>query len=554
MTAKKIILIGLSGAGKTTIAKQLSSLLSWKHIDTDQLIEEQFGKSPAVMIEEDGESKFREAEEQCIKNITDSNVVVSIGGGAFQSQKNRKNLFTDGLVVFLDAPIQTLVDRIKNSKSEQKRPLLGSSLQTQENLINMDQQRRDNFLRADLHLFTYNQAPENIAKTIIKFWIDFNLDDKNLLRYDAAEIIQLPVTRIAINNHQFPIFAGVNQLNELPQLIARISTSQKVYIITDENVHNIYGSKIAAMLDDQKITHLSYILTPGENQKNSANVDLIYKWLFENKIERQDLIIALGGGVVCDLVGYVAATVLRGVKLLSMPTSLLAMTDAAIGGKTAVNLNVGKNLIGVIKQPDAILIDVNFLETLPEREITEGMAEVIKHAIILDKTLFQIFDEHKGNTSALIQDKKLLLDIIVKSVRIKSMIVSIDPNEKNIRKILNFGHTIGHALEVASEYKSLLHGEAVAIGMVGATQISHKLGYISAEDVDNIVSIIKSYNLPVSFQGMSIDSIMEYITFDKKVVNKQVQFILINDIGVPAITTLPDNQLILETLKGLQHD
>ena len=554
MIAKKIILIGLSGAGKTTIAKHLSSLLSWKHIDTDQLIEEQFGKSPAVMLEEDGESKFRETEEQCIKSITDSNVVVSIGGGAFQSQKNRKNLFTEGLVVFLDAPIQTLVDRIENSKSKQKRPLLGSSSQTQEKLINMDQQRRDNFLRADLHLFTYNQLPENIAKTIIKFWTDFKLDDKNLLRYDTAETTQLPITRIAINNHQFPIWAGINQLNELPELIARISTSQKVHIITDENVHNIYGSKITAMLDDQKITHLSYILTPGEDQKNSANVDLIYKWLFENKIERQDLIIALGGGVVCDLVGYVAATVLRGVKLLSIPTSLLAMTDAAIGGKTAVNLNVGKNLIGVIKQPDAILIDVNFLETLPEREITEGMAEVIKHAIILDKTLFQIFDEHKGNTSALIQDKKLLLDIIVKSVRIKSMIVSIDPNEKHIRKILNFGHTIGHALEVASEYKSLLHGEAVAIGMVGATQISHKLEYISAEDMKNIVSIIKSYNLPVSFQGMSIDSIMEYITFDKKVVNKQVQFILINGIGVPTITTLPNNQLILETLEGLQDD
>ena len=554
MIAKKIILIGLSGAGKTTIAKHLSSLLSWKHVDTDQLIEEQFGKSPAVMIEEDGESKFRETEEQCIKSITDSNVVVSIGGGAFQSQKNRKNLFTEGFVVFLDAPIQTLADRIENSKSKQKRPLLGSSSETQEKLINMDQQRRDNFLRADLHLFTYNQLPENIAKTIIKFWTDFKLDDKNLLRYDATETTQLPVTRIAINNHQFPIFAGINQLNELPQLIARISTSQKVHIITDENVHNIYGSKIAAMLDDQKITHLSYILTPGEDQKNSANVDLIYKWLFENKIERQDLIIALGGGVVCDLVGYVAATVLRGVKLLSIPTSLLAMTDAAIGGKTAVNLNVGKNLIGVIKQPDAILIDVNFLETLPEREITEGMAEVIKHAIILDKTLFQIFDEHKGNTSALIQDKKLLLDIIVKSVRIKSMIVSIDPNEKHIRKILNFGHTIGHALEVASEYKSLLHGEAVAIGMVGATQISHKLEYISASDMKNIVSIIKSYNLPVSFQGMSIDSIMEYITFDKKVVNKQVQFILINGIGVPTITTLPNNQLILETLEGLQDD
>ena len=134
------------------------------------------------------------------------------------------------------------------------------------------------------------------------------------------------------------------------------------------------------------------------------------------------------------------------------------------------------------------------------------------------------------------------------------MIVSIDPNEKHIRKILNFGHTIGHALEVASEYKSLLHGEAVAIGMVGATQISHKLEYISAEDMKNIVSIIKSYNLPVSFQGMSIDSIMEYITFDKKVVNKQVQFILINGIGVPTITTLPNNQLILETLEGLQDD
>ena len=554
MITNKIILIGLSGAGKTTIAKQVSSLLSWKHIDTDQLIEDQFDKSPAEMIQEDGESKFREAEEECIKSITDTQVVISIGGGAFQSTKNRKNLFAEGLVVFLDAPIQTLVDRIENSKSKQKRPLLGSPSQIQENLVDMDQQRRKNFLRADLHLFTYNQDPENIAKTIIKFWTDFTLDEQTLLRYDVAETAQLPVTRIAINNHQFPIWAGVDQLNELPQIIARISVSQKVHIITDENVNNIYGSKIAAILDDQNISHLSYVLKSGEDQKNSANVELIYKWLFENKIERQDLIIALGGGVVCDLAGYVAATVLRGVKLLSIPTSLLAMTDAAIGGKTAVNLNVGKNLIGVIKQPDAILIDVNFLETLPEREITEGMAEVIKHAIILDKTLFQTFDEHKGKTSTLIQDKKLLLDIIVKSVRIKSMIVSIDPNEKNIRKILNFGHTIGHALEVASKYRSLLHGEAVAIGMVGATQISYKLGYISEEDMKNIIAIIESYNLPVSFKGISIDSIMEYITFDKKVVNKQVQFILINDIGVPTITTLPDNQLILETLEGLQDE
>ena len=554
MTTKKIILIGLSGAGKTTIAKQVASLLSWNYIDTDQLITDQFGKSPDEIIQQDGESIFREAEEKCIKSIADDNAVISIGGGAFQSPKNRKTLFEQGLVIFLDAPIQTLVERLENSTSNQIRPLLGSSSEMQNNLTIMDKQRRENFLRADLHLFTYHQDPETIANTIIKFWSDFMMNAKNLSRYENAQINELPVTRIAINNHQFPIWAGIDQLDTLPQLINRISGSQKVYIITDENVNNIYGSKITSILDNKKIKHFTYVLKPGEEQKNSANVELVYKWLFENKIERQDLLIALGGGVVCDLAGYVAATVLRGVKLLSIPSSLLAMTDAAIGGKTAVNLNVGKNLIGAIKQPDAILIDVNFLDTLPDREITEGMAEVIKHAIILDKTLFQTFDEHKDNPSALMQDKNLLLDIIVKSVRIKSMIVSIDPNEDNIRKILNFGHTIGHALEVASEYKSLLHGEAVAIGMVGAAHIAFKLKYISEEVMNAIISIIHSYNLPTSFEGMSIDSIIKHIAFDKKVINKQVQFILIKDIGVPAITLLPDMELIKESLEVVQND
>ncbi len=554
MTTNKIILIGLSGAGKTTVAKQIATLLSWKHIDSDQMITEQIGRSPAVIIEEEGESQFRKIEEEFITGIESNQAVISIGGGAFQSPKNRKFLFDQGLVVFLDAPIQSLIERIQNSTSEQKRPLLGLPAEMHDALMNMDAQRRENFLRADLHLFTYNQAPKNIAMTVVKFWMDFKSNQDQLLRYDAVESNALPVSRMLIDNRQFPIWAGVDQLSHLSQLITQISKSRKVYIITDDNIHNLYSEQIATLLEKQKIEHISYIMQAGEDQKNLANVDLIYEWLFENKIERQDLIIAIGGGVVCDLAGYVAATVLRGVKLLSIPTSLLAMTDAAIGGKTAVNLNVGKNLIGVIKQPDAILIDINFLDTLPKRELTEGIAEVIKHAIILDKSLFQIFEQHKNDPSAMMKNKELLLDIIIKSVRIKSMIVSIDPNEKNTRKILNFGHTIGHALEVASEYKSLLHGEAVAIGMVGAVYIAHKLEYISEEVMDSIISIIDSYNLPTSFSGTSIDSVIKHIAFDKKVVNKQVQFILIKDIGVPTVTLLPDTTLIKESLESLQYD
>ena len=554
MTTNKIILIGLSGAGKTTVAKQIATLLSWKHIDSDQMITEQVGRSPAVIIEEEGESQFRKIEEDFITGIESNQAVISIGGGAFQSPKNRKFLFDQGLVVFLDAPIQSLIERIQNSTSEQKRPLLGLPAEMHDALMNMDAQRRENFLRADLHLFTYNQTPKNIAMTVVKFWMDFKSNQDQLLRYDAVESNALPVSRMLIDNHQFPIWAGVDQLSHLSQLITQISTSRKVYIITDDNIHNLYSEQIATLLEKQKIEHISYIMQAGEDQKNLANVDLIYEWLFENKIERQDLIIAIGGGVVCDLAGYVAATVLRGVKLLSIPTSLLAMTDAAIGGKTAVNLNVGKNLIGVIKQPDAILIDINFLDTLPKRELTEGIAEVIKHAIILDKSLFQIFEQHKNDPSAMMKNKELLLDIIIKSVRIKSMIVSIDPNEKNTRKILNFGHTIGHALEVASEYKSLLHGEAVAIGMVGAVYIARKLEYISEEVMDSIISIIDSYNLPTSFSGTSIDSVIKHIAFDKKVVNKQVQFILIKDIGVPTVTLLPDTTLIRESLESLQYD
>ena len=555
MLYQSIILIGLSGSGKSTVAKELAALMSWEHIDSDQEVKSQTGDDPAMIIKNDGENAFRDIEQNIILNLQLSQSVISIGGGAFQSEKIRQHLSSLGLIIFLDAPINTLIERILNDKS-QIRPLLGDNKDDiQSGFIDMNKQRRSNFIKADIQLFTFAQSPEQLARSIFSAWLNADSSEMNkhqrVARFSSSNELMLPTIRIMSENKQYPIWVGAGILKNMTSIINNIASNSKVFMIMDENLDKLYAKQIDDLCMASNINYNKHVMQTGESEKNLNNVKSAYDWLVRNNVERKDLLITFGGGVVCDLGGFVAATILRGIKLLSIPTTLLAMTDAAIGGKTAVNLPEGKNMIGTFKQPDGIIVDTNLLATLPERETKEGMAEIIKHAIIFDRGLFntlQAFELFQDNK---INNNDLLLEMITTSIQLKSMIVSVDPLESNIRKLLNFGHTIGHALESSSKYNMLLHGEAVSIGMIAASRISNDLGFLSNDDLLLIEKILIKYDLPIEISNFRVSDILELMLHDKKIVDGQLQFILLNEIGHAFIESNVDEKVVNNAISGI---
>ena len=553
MLYQSIILIGLSGSGKSTVAKNLAELMSWDH--TDEVIKSKTGNDPAMIIKNDGENAFRDIEQKIILNLHGPRSVISIGGGAFQSEKIRQHLSSLGLIFFLDAPIDTLLKRVLNDDS-QVRPLLGDSKnEIHSGFQHMNKQRRTNFIKADIQLFTFAQSPEQLASSIFTAWLNADSSSMNLhqrkVRFSSSNNEILPTIRIMSENKQFPIWVGTGILKNITSIIDNIAINSKVFMVMDENIDKLYAKQIDDLFTSSDIHYKKYVIQAGESEKNLDSVKLVYDWLVHSNVERKDLLVTFGGGVVCDLGGFVAATILRGIKLLSIPTTLLAMTDAAIGGKTAVNLPEGKNMIGSFKQPNGIIIDTNFLTTLPERETIEGMAEVIKHAIIFDKGLFDTLESFELFQNSKINNNDLLLEIITTSIQLKSMIVSVDPLEKNIRKLLNFGHTIGHALESSSKYNMLLHGEAVAIGMMAASRISNSLNFLSDDDLLRIEKVLLKYGLPIEISNFQVSDILELMMYDKKIVDGQLQFILLNEIGQAFIESKVDDKVVRSAIAGI---
>jgi len=295
------------------------------------------------------------------------------------------------------------------------------------------------------------------------------------------------------------------------------------------------------------------ILPDGESTKSLDTARTIYQWLLERKAQRNHTLISLGGGVIGDLTGFVAATYNRGMGFVQVPTSLAAMVDASIGGKTAVNLPGGKNLIGAFHQPKLVIVDVKALLTLPMREVIGGWAEAIKHGLLFDPELFDKFERH---TDALLSiDREIATDVIKRSVVIKGDVVSQDERETNgYRTLLNYGHTIGHALEAATNYGTLLHGEAVAIGMMGAAFIGQNLG-ITPETVTNRQKLLlERFGLPIRYPGIDIKKVKNAISVDKKADGRTIKWVFLEEIGKPTISSEVSDTLIDEALIYLIGD
>lgn len=324
------------------------------------------------------------------------------------------------------------------------------------------------------------------------------------------------------------------------------NSGQTWVVISQQAILDHYEPVIESLRDAGY--KLVVIVVPGdESAKNIDEANIVWSKMVEGGADRSSVLLALGGGVVGDLGGFVAATYMRGIPVIQVPTTLLAMIDSAIGGKTAVNLAAGKNLVGAIYQPKAVLIDPEFLQTLPLRNVVSSLAEAVKYGFIRDPSIFALFQDRFADLVSL-SDDDLLSEVIAKSCKIKAEIVSNDQFEKGERRLLNYGHTIGHAFETICGYGELYHGEAVLYGMRCANFISYKKGLLSDDEYQSAQAVLAQFELP-PLTGITPEKVLDVVAHDKKFINGKLSFILIDGIGNGVISTDVTSEDIVESLK-----
>jgi 3-dehydroquinate synthase len=349
---------------------------------------------------------------------------------------------------------------------------------------------------------------------------------------EPLEVAIVHEIRVALGDRSYAIVIGAGWLATMGARVRAVVGSQAIraVVVSDSRVAPLYVPAVSASLRAADFAVAEIQIPEGEQHKNLAWLALLYDRLIEAHIERSSPIVAVGGGVVGDLAGFAAATVLRGVPFVQVPTTLLAQVDASVGGKTGINHASGKNLIGAFHQPRLVAIDIDTLKSLPRREYLAGLAEVVKYGAILDPELFARVDR---NVPALLRkDTALLSDVVATSCRLKAMVVERDEREGDYRAILNFGHTLGHAIETLTDYRRLLHGEAVAIGMVCAARLSQLLGWLSRSDLERIEGLLRRIGLPTAVPSdLSADQLALAVEADKKAGGGRIKFVCLEAIG-----------------------
>ena len=352
--------------------------------------------------------------------------------------------------------------------------------------------------------------------------------------------------KVTLTNNPYEIIIGKDSLECIGQELSKIGFKEglKVLVVSNKEVSDHYGDCVIKSLIKNKYNPELLILKAGEEQKNQSSIDLIHNAAYDARLERGSLMIALGGGVIGDMTGFAAATWLRGIHVVQIPTTLLAMVDASIGGKTGINHSKGKNLIGAFHQPKLVLIDPKTLVTLPEREFKAGMAEIIKYGVISDPDLFALL-ESLDNISELSNiDEKLLLEVIKRSAKSKAEIVIKDEKESGVRAFLNYGHTFGHVIENLCGYGKWLHGEAVAIGMIAVGQLAVQRGLWKETDAKRQKRLIEKAGLPSKWPRLELEDVLSSLQGDKKVKNGKVSFVMPLRIGdVKIINNISNNEI-----------
>jgi 3-dehydroquinate synthase len=340
----------------------------------------------------------------------------------------------------------------------------------------------------------------------------------------------MSIIRVDLKERGYNIHAGEGILLQAGEIVASACRGRRAVIVTNPKIGKLYAGALSKSLEGAGVEADVITIPAGERYKTLRTVSSIYEKLLDMKMDRGGIAIGLGGGVVGDITGFVAATYMRGIDFVQVPTSLLAQVDASIGGKTGVDLPRGKNLVGAFHQPKTVLIDLSVLSTLPRREFRAGLAEIIKHGIIQDGEYFRFLEENPG--VILRRDPCALEYVIRRSCEIKAAVVREDEREGGLRRILNYGHTAGHAVESLTGYKALLHGEAVAVGMVTAALAAREMGGAEAELVSRLSGVLASVGLPVKLpEGMDPGAVVEAMKLDKKVQSGRLNTVLVNSPG-----------------------
>ncbi len=352
-----------------------------------------------------------------------------------------------------------------------------------------------------------------------------------------------PTLEVDLGDRSYPIYIGSSRLSGIH--LSQFVRGNKALIVTNTTVAPLYLSKLQEQLKSKEVDNI--ILKDGEQFKNLDTLNLIFSKLLEKNHDRKTTLIALGGGVVGDITGFAAASYQRGVPFIQIPTTLLSQVDSSVGGKTAVNHELGKNMIGAFYQPQAVVIDTNTLDTLPDREFSAGMAEVIKYGLIADAEFFAWLEENSATLQT--RDKTALSYAIERSCANKASIVSADETEQGVRAILNMGHTFGHAIETHQKYTGWLHGEAVAAGMVMASQLSLLMGAITLQQLERISQLLSDWSLPVAPpDDMKVDDFMALMYRDKKVQDGHLRLVLLSELGKAKVTSDFEAKLLEQVL------
>ncbi len=538
----RITLTGFSGTGKSTVAGFVAARLGWEAVDSDDLIEQEAGRPIADLFATEGEAAFRERERDVFERLAQRDrIVVAAGGGAPLIAATRRSIVEAGLVVCLEATAPTIVARLTAVKDGSERPLLAAD-DPRARIRRLKGQRAAVYALADLTLHTDALSPEAVADEIVRAYEQQGaglFDRPGRVEELSATPAMLPplvdapgsTTIVRTASAEYPAYVAWGALDRLGEYTQRATGARRAFVISDDKVLSIWGETAVSSLRGAGIEATTFTLESGDGSKSIENASRVYDWLASQRAERRDAVVALGGGMVNDFGGFIAGTYLRGMPVVQAPTSLLAMVDASIGGKTAVNHAGAKNIVGLFYQPRAVVADVSTLRTLPRRALVEGLGEVVKHAFIRDPELLALLEERLDDLLALAPE--LTTAVIARNVQIKGAVVSEDERETGgMRELLNYGHTLGHAFEAAGGYDALLHGEAVSVGMVAAAEIGMRIGLTPPAVVERQRRLLERAGLPLRPPpGLDRERIHGALALDKKVVAGGQRWVLLEDVG-----------------------